>query len=202
MKKEINAMGQSQRMSSLEIAQLTGKQHAHVMEAIRKMEPAWLRVGQSNFRLASYLDAQGKARPCYSLTKSETLYIATKFNDEARARLVLRWEQLETQERQRWMEQHARAASPIVDLSHSLGAHVYLLMPGATPFPIRLLQWRPWHGPVHRLLARTAHGIVREGELDYTLYVRVSKQTCQLLDAEPQEMFAHEVRQLMEKLEA
>ena len=33
--------------------------------------------------------------PCYQLTKTECLYIATKFNDEARARLVLRWEQLE-----------------------------------------------------------------------------------------------------------
>ena len=33
--------------------------------------------------------------PCYQLTKTETLYIATKFNDEARARLVLRWEELE-----------------------------------------------------------------------------------------------------------
>jgi hypothetical protein len=30
--------------------------------------------------------------PCYSLTKTECLYIATKFNDEARAKLVLRWE--------------------------------------------------------------------------------------------------------------
>ena len=34
-------------------------------------------------------------RPCFELTKTECLYIATKFNDEARAKLVLRWEQLE-----------------------------------------------------------------------------------------------------------
>jgi phage regulator Rha-like protein len=40
-------------------------------------------------------------RPCYSLTKTECLYIATKFNDEARARLVLRWEELELAERKR-----------------------------------------------------------------------------------------------------
>jgi hypothetical protein len=33
--------------------------------------------------------------PCYVLTKTECLYIATKFNDEARAKLVLRWEELE-----------------------------------------------------------------------------------------------------------
>ena len=37
--------------------------------------------------------------PCYQLTKTECLYIATKFNDEARAKLVLRWEELERAQR-------------------------------------------------------------------------------------------------------
>ena len=82
-------------MTSLEIAEVTGKQHCHVMEAIRKMEPAWQKVNQSNFRLIEYTDSRGRLMPCYQLTKTETLYIATKFNDEARARLVLRWEELE-----------------------------------------------------------------------------------------------------------
>ena len=87
-----------QQMTSLEIAEVTGKQHKHVMEAIRKMEPAWVNIAGSNFRLGSYKDANGQIRPCYQLTKTECLYIATKFNDEARAKLVLRWEQLERQE--------------------------------------------------------------------------------------------------------
>ena len=82
-------------MTSLEIAEVTGKQHCHIMAAIRKMEPAWQKVNQSNFRLVEYLDKKGELRPCYLLTKTETLYIATKFNDESRARLVLRWEELE-----------------------------------------------------------------------------------------------------------
>ena len=88
-----------QHMTSLEIAELTGKQHCHVMEAIRKMEPAWKKVCKSNFRLTSRAIVQpnGGTRevPCYQLTKTECLYIATKFNDEARAKLVLRWEELE-----------------------------------------------------------------------------------------------------------
>ena len=84
-----------QTMTSLEIAELTGKQHFHVMEAIRKMEPAWVKVNGRNFALVEYKDAKGELRPCYQLTKTECLYIATKFNDEARARLVLRWEELE-----------------------------------------------------------------------------------------------------------
>ena len=56
-------------------------------------------VCKSNFRLTSRTIVQpnGGTRevPCYQLTKTECLYIATKFNDEARAKLVLRWEELE-----------------------------------------------------------------------------------------------------------
>ena len=85
----------TQRMTSLEIAELTGKQHNHLMRDIRNMEAGWEKVAQSKFGLGSYKDLNGQLRPCYILTKTECLYIATKFNDEARARLVLRWEELE-----------------------------------------------------------------------------------------------------------
>lgn len=73
------------RMTSLQIAEVTGKQHYNVMKAIRKMEPAWQKVNEVNFDLVDYIDKKGEQRPCYSLTKEECLYIATKFNDEARA---------------------------------------------------------------------------------------------------------------------
>jgi len=66
--------------------------------AIRNMEPAWEKVNGRNFALVEYRDKKGELRPCYSLTKTECLYIATKFNDEARAKLVLRWEELEMAE--------------------------------------------------------------------------------------------------------
>ena len=69
------------------------------MQAIRNMEPAWLKIAQGNFSLGSYKDANGQLRPCYQLTKTQCLYIATKFNDEARAKLVLRWEELESTQR-------------------------------------------------------------------------------------------------------
>ena len=82
-------------MTSLEIAELTGKQHKNVMQAIRNMEPAWEKVNGLKFQLVEYRDQKGELRPCYQLTKTECLYIATKFNDEARAKLVLRWQELE-----------------------------------------------------------------------------------------------------------
>ena len=80
----------TQTMTSLEIAELTGKQHNHVMRDIRNMESAWEKVTQSKFGLSTYKDSTGRTLPCYSLTKTECLYIATKFNDEARAKLVLK----------------------------------------------------------------------------------------------------------------
>jgi phage regulator Rha-like protein len=85
----------AQRMTSLEIAEVTGKQHKHLMRDIRNMEAAWEKVNGSKFGLVDYRDAKGELRPCYSLSKMECLYIATKFNDEARAKLVIRWQQLE-----------------------------------------------------------------------------------------------------------
>ena len=94
-------------MTSLEIAELTGKQHKNVMQAIRNMEPAWEKVTGLKFQLCekSYLLANGvtKKQPFYQLTKTECLYIATKFNDEARAKLVLRWQELEMEEVRRKM---------------------------------------------------------------------------------------------------
>ena len=89
----------AQRMTSLDIAAITGKQHKVVLKAIRTMEPAWQMECGPKFVLTSErVDMpQGGVRliPVFSLTKEETLYVATKFNDQARARLVLRWKELE-----------------------------------------------------------------------------------------------------------
>lgn len=86
-------------MTSLDIAEVTGMRHADVMRSIRNMEEAWVKVSERNFALSSYKQAQPnggyKDVPCYVLNKTECLYVATKFNDEARAKLILRWEELE-----------------------------------------------------------------------------------------------------------
>lgn len=88
-------------MSSVEIAELTGMRHSDVMRAIRNMEPSWEKVCGRNFALTfktTELPNGGVRKdPMYQLNKTECLYIATKFNDEARAKLVLRWEELETE---------------------------------------------------------------------------------------------------------
>ena len=85
----------SERMTSIEIAEITGKLHKNVLRDIEKMEEGWVKGGGLKFELTSYVDNWNREKPCYSLTKTECLYVATKYNDEARAKLVLRWEQLE-----------------------------------------------------------------------------------------------------------
>ena len=104
-----NDNNQPQMMTSLEIAELTGKPHNDILKAIRKMERAWEKVCQGKFSLTSRTIVQpnGGTRevPCYQLTKTQCLYIATKFNDEARAKLVLRWEELEMEDVRRKREE-------------------------------------------------------------------------------------------------
>lgn len=102
------ADGDNERMTSLQIAEVTGKAHKNVMQAIRNMEPAWEKVQGLKFQLMQMQTETNnggyKMTPYYQLTKEECLYIATKFNDEARAKLIKRWKELE--------ESHQKASMP------------------------------------------------------------------------------------------
>ena len=90
---------EEQRITSLDIAQVTGKPHNDVLKAIRKMEAAWEKVHKGKFsQMQIRIDLPNggyRLVPAFSLTKTESLYVATKFNDEARAKLVKRWYELE-----------------------------------------------------------------------------------------------------------
>ena len=99
MNEMIEFVESQKTMSSLEIARLTGKPHNDVLKAIRAMEPAWEETTEGKFSRSEYKDSTGRTLPCFELTKTECLYVATKFNDKARAKLVIRWEELERKER-------------------------------------------------------------------------------------------------------
>lgn len=94
MANELNS--NKKTMSSLEIAELAGRNHKDVMRSIRDMEPAWVKEGGRNFALTSYVDQWNRQQPCYELDYKECMYIASKFEDATRAKLVLRWDALET----------------------------------------------------------------------------------------------------------
>lgn len=80
-------------MSSLEIASITGKQHAHIMRDIRSLLEQG--VAESNFGLGSYTDANGQNRPCYNLTKKGCLILASGYDAKLREKIIDRWEELE-----------------------------------------------------------------------------------------------------------
>lgn len=85
-----------QMITSLEIAELSGKPHNDLLKSIRKQEVAWKDVTGGNFSLSEYEDSSGRKLSMYKLSKAESLYISSKFNDAVRAKLVIRWYQLET----------------------------------------------------------------------------------------------------------
>ena len=84
-----------QHMTSIEIAEISGEQHREVMKTIKKMEPAWEKMKGSRFVMEHYKDRKGRQQCCYSLTKIECIFVATAFNQEVIAKMMLRWEMLE-----------------------------------------------------------------------------------------------------------
>lgn len=87
--------GQPQTMSSREIAELTGKQHAHVMRDIRLMlTELHGEEGLSKFG-SSYLNAQNKPQPEFLLPKRESLILVSGYDVNMRAAIIDRWQVLE-----------------------------------------------------------------------------------------------------------
>lgn len=82
-------------MTSLEIAELTGKQHRHVIADIRKTLEA-LDFDSAEFS-AQYKDSTGRTLPCFNLPKRETLILVSGYSIELRARIIDRWQELEDQ---------------------------------------------------------------------------------------------------------
>lgn len=80
-------------MSSVEIAELTGKQHKHVLDDIRKM----LVDIQSAEKPADYRDTLGRLQPCLLLDKEETLCLVAGYSAQLRIRIIRRWQALEQQ---------------------------------------------------------------------------------------------------------
>lgn len=78
-------------ITSMQIAEITGKQHAHIMRDIRD-EAEKLEIGgisyESKFGLVEYTDAKGEKRPCYQLSKEGVLQLAARYDAVIRAKLI------------------------------------------------------------------------------------------------------------------
>ena len=82
-------------ITSLEIARLAKRNHKDILRSIRNTEPAWEKLTGRKFAPSEYTDASGKCNAMFELSMLECLYVASKFDDDTRARLVLRWNELE-----------------------------------------------------------------------------------------------------------
>lgn len=93
---------QATTMSSLEIAELTGKQHAHIMRDIRNMVEQLEKGKLANPKLdwlansSAYTDKQGKKRECYLLDYNTTINLLTGYDAAKRMSVIQRWQELES----------------------------------------------------------------------------------------------------------
>lgn len=84
------------KMSSREIAKLTGKQHKHVLEDCRKMFDA-LHFQSAKFS-ADYKDERGRTYQEFWLDQDLTLTLMTGYSIPLRHKVAKRWRQLESGE--------------------------------------------------------------------------------------------------------
>ena len=84
-------------MTSLQIAEVTGKNHKEVLRDIRNI----LERGASerNFALTSYNDKQGKERPMFNLTPKGCLILASGYDVVLREKIIDKLEEYQQKER-------------------------------------------------------------------------------------------------------
>jgi Rha family phage regulatory protein len=94
----------TQKMTSKEIAELTGKEHSNVMRDIRNLVEELEKdknLGGFNFELSFIINelpnGGSKQLPIYQLTKKETLLLVSGYSAILRAKIINRWEELEKQ---------------------------------------------------------------------------------------------------------
>lgn len=92
-------MNKDIKMTSLDIAEIVGKKHQHVMRDIRiEIESLGVKTGQSIFGQSSYINSQNKKQPCYSFGKDGAMQLALKYDAKTRFKVIKRIEELENQQ--------------------------------------------------------------------------------------------------------
>lgn len=105
-------------MSSLEIAELTGKQHKHVIADVRKLCFS-LGINSADFS-AKYKDQSGKENRCFNLPKRECLILISGYNIKLRARIIDRWQELELKQQPQIPTNFAEALQLAADQAKQL----------------------------------------------------------------------------------
>ena len=85
-------------MTSLVIAEVTGKEHKSVMRDIRILSEQVTEKDGYIFVPMSYTDAYNRQQPMYSLGKKECFLLASGYSPLLRAKIIDRWMELENKE--------------------------------------------------------------------------------------------------------
>ena len=86
-----------QGMTSLQIAEVTGKMHKHVLRDIRNLLDSG--INETNFGLVEYKDKKGEVRPMYELTPKGCLILASGYDPVLREKIVDKLEEYQQKER-------------------------------------------------------------------------------------------------------
>lgn len=118
MNSNITTIEQRQTMTSLEIANLTGKNHKHVMRDIRNMlEELWGDRPTSGLITSDYKDSGGRAQQLYKLDYELTMTLITGYSIKLRSAVIKRWQELEKQaatEQPAPADMHAYLNDPVI----------------------------------------------------------------------------------------
>ena len=83
------------KMTSLEMAEIVCKQHAHVMRDIRNEIDNLGEIGQSIFGETSYRDQWNREQPCYIFGRKGAMQLALKYDAKTRFKVIEKLEELE-----------------------------------------------------------------------------------------------------------
>lgn len=96
--------GKKRTMTSLQIAEITGKTHSNVMRDIRNILEQLEEKHKFNFELMFKITKLGnnaeRKDPYYLLTKKDCLLLASGYDANLRAKIINRWEELEENKRE------------------------------------------------------------------------------------------------------
>jgi anti-repressor protein len=92
----MNLINSTKTMSSLEIAKLTGKDHADVLKDVRRILDE-AEIGHGQFS-ASYKSPQNKDLPCFNLPRRECDLVVSGYSVKYRLAIIDRWQELEAQQ--------------------------------------------------------------------------------------------------------
>lgn len=94
-----NLMTNEVKMTSLEIAEVTGKRHDHVMRDIKnEIKELGTEISRPIFGESTYTNERGREYPCYTFGKKGAMQLALKYDAKTRYRVIEHIERLENKQ--------------------------------------------------------------------------------------------------------